>query len=444
MRPVNVLTMILAGGIGTRLYPLTSQRSKPAVPFGGNFRIIDFALMNCVLSGLRKIHLLTQYHSHSLGEHASRRWNFLSPEMGEGIHLVPPKMRTSTGYYQGTADAIFRNLDLLEQHRPDVVLVLSGDHIYRADYSRFIDAHVSSDADVTVLTGAVPVDEASAFGVVELGEGGRICSFVEKPEDPSPYALGDDCLINLGVYCFQTDFLVKRLAEDAKRSSAHDFGKNILPRSLDLGDIVSCTMDVICPDDRPYWRDVGTLDSYFQANMDLLDGPPPFELRDCRWPESARFHEWMPSLQTVRAEIDGKTVIGKNLISSGSIVEDSSIVRSILSPGVRVGAGCELEECILLPGVQIGEGCRLHRVIVEEGVQIPPGTAIGTGGDAHLHTTSEGGVVVVNAGYRFDAPAVEVSFQADKSASAGDANEETLEVRAKESRLPQESTVTAS
>ncbi len=424
MRPVKVLTMILAGGVGERLYPLTAQRSKPAVPFGGNFRIIDFTLMNCVLSGLRDIHLLTQYHSLSLGEHKSRRWNFLSAELGEGIEIVPPKMRTSTGYYQGTADAIYRNLDLLERHRPDIVLVLSGDHVYRADYSRFIDAHLESDADITVLTGAVPEEEASSFGVVQLGKKGNIESFVEKPKDPSPYVIDGNCLINLGVYCFDTDFLVKRLAEDSKKKSAHDFGKNILPTSLELGSVVSCTMDVICPDDRPYWRDVGTIDSYFQANMDLLDGPAPFRLRDGRWATGSRFHEWLPARQTVHAEIDGETVIGANLLSSATSIEDATIVRSILSQGVRVGAGSELVETILMPDVEIEGDCRLRRVIVEEGARIPRGTHIGVDESSCQHTRSADGVVVVSSNYRFDAPVVEVTTEPSPPAPEIDADKD--------------------
>ena len=254
MRPTKVLTMVLAGGIGERLYPLTANRSKPAVPFGGNFRIVDFTLMNCVLSGLRSIHLLTQYHSQSLGHHKNERWNFLSPELGEFVEIVPPKLRSATGFYHGTADALYRNLELLDRYRPDVVLVLSGDHIYRADYSRFIESHLRNDADISVLTDRIEEREASAFGVIPQTEHGRIQQFVEKPEDPLPYAVDGKCLINLGVYCFQTQFLVERLVTDSKRNTAHDFGKNILPDSLDSGVVMSCPLENICPDERPYWR----------------------------------------------------------------------------------------------------------------------------------------------------------------------------------------------
>jgi glucose-1-phosphate adenylyltransferase len=398
MRPVKVLTMILAGGIGERLYPLTANRSKPAVPFGGNFRIIDFTLMNCVLSGLRKIHLCTQYHSLSLGRHKSERWNFLSSELGEFVELVPPKMRTSTGMYQGTADAIYRNLDLLDYNRPDVVLVLSGDHVYRADYQRFIDFHLANDADITVLTDWVDAEEASSFGVIE-GDGRRIANFVEKPTDPTPYAKDGRCQINLGVYCFQTRFLVQALVTDSKRKTAHDFGKNILPASLQKGDVLSCPLEVICPDEKPYWRDVGTIDSYYETNMHLLDAPTPFSLYDSRWPEGSRFHEWLPSYYPGQRR-DGR-IPGRNLISSGCSIEPSHVDRSILSSRVTIGEGSMIDGCIVFPGARIGRGVRLSRVIVEEGVEIPDGVEIRAEGESSHFTRSAGGVTVIAAGFRF-------------------------------------------
>ncbi len=418
MRSVKVLTMILAGGVGERLYPLTARRSKPAVHFAGNFRIIDFTLMNCVLGGLRRIHLLTQYHSLSLGQHCSRRWHMLSPSLGEGIDLVPPKMRTSDGHYRGTADAIYQNLDLLDAHRPDVVLVLSGDHVYRADYDLLIRAHVDNDADVTVLTGSVPTEQASSFGVVSVNDRGQILEFVEKPEDPTPFEIAGQCPINLGVYCFQTDFLVERLAQDSKTGSSHDFGKNILPTSLALGDILSCPLAAVSPDHKPYWRDVGTIDSYFQAHMDLLDSPPRFDLRDSRYGDGFYFKEWIPSLQTVVTEIDGRSVCGKNLVSGGVVTEASSIVRCVLSPNVRVGEGSELFESILFPDVEIGAGCRLNRVIVEEGVVVPEGTHIDASSDSHDFVVSQDGIVVVSEGYRFVKPPIEVIVMPDTNRMA--------------------------
>jgi len=397
MRSIHVLPMILAGGIGERLYPLTSNRAKPAVPFGANFRIIDFTLMNCVCSGFRNIHILTQYHTQSLTKHRTERWNFLSSELGEYIELVPPKMRAPTGVYQGTADAIYRNLDLLDLSRPDVVLILSGDHVYRADYRRFIDAHLEREADVTVLTGYVDPSESSAFGVVNVAENGRVVRFIEKPADPTPYATNGRCQINLGVYCFNTTFLVERLVADAKKKTAHDFGKNILPSSVERGAVQACSLDVISPDEKAYWRDVGSIDSYFETSMDLLQTPPAFDLSDRRWPRNSRFREWVPARYSTSARIDGDTVHGRNLVSSGVNIEGSQVVNCILSPGVNVGKGCELEGCILFPDAEIGEGAKLHRVIVEEGVKVPPGVRIGAKWSSGDLTLSKGGVMVIGA-----------------------------------------------
>ena len=418
--------MLLAGGIGERLYPLTSNRAKPAVPFGGNFRVIDFTLMNCVLSGLRNTHLLTQYHAQSLNRHLLERWNFLSSELGEYIELVPPKLRAAHGVYRGTADAIYRNLDLLDRSRPDLVLVLSGDHVYRADYGKFIQAHVEREADVSVLTGSVDPGEASSFGVINIAQhsssgssvsttDGRITSFIEKPADPSPYAVDGRCLINLGVYCFETTFLVEQLVADAKTKSAHDFGKNILPASLDQGTVLSCPLDVISPDAAPYWRDVGSLDSYFKTSMDLLASPSPFDLSDPRWVHNSRFREWVPALYTTSAMCDGKAVHGKNLVSSGVRIEDSAVVNCIISPRVVIARGCELEGCILFPDAEVGEGTKLRRVIVEEGVRVPAGTRIGFGEDARQFMTSPDGVVAIPGNRHFActaAPALEETPEA--------------------------------
>lgn len=402
MRQLNVLTMLLAGGIGERLFPLTSNRCKPAVPFGGNFRIIDFTLMNCVLSDLRRIHVLSQYHSQSIDRHKMSRWSFLSRELGEFIEMVPPKLRAATTHYRGTADAVYRNLDILDQYRPDLVLVLSGDHVYRADYRRFIDAHVKRDADATVLTGHIDPSEASSFGVINVNEEGQVLKFIEKPANPHPYAVDGRCLINLGVYCFETEFLVSQLVADAKQRTPHDFGRNILPSSLGSGRVLSCPFDVVCPDGNPYWRDVGSIDSYFQANMDLLRTPAGFDLMDPRWAPDSHLKEWVPARCTVRATIGGQAVAGRNLIGSGVETEDAQIVNSVLSPGARVGRDAELEECVLFPGSRVGAGAKLRRVIVEEGVEIPAGARIGFGSDSHRFLTSPGGVVVVAGTRSFD------------------------------------------
>jgi glucose-1-phosphate adenylyltransferase len=401
MRSVNVLTMLLAGGVGERLFPLTTNRCKPTVPFGGNFRIIDFTLMNCVLSGMRRIHILSQYHSHSIHRHTMERWNFLSREMGEFIDMVPPKLREASTHYRGTADAIYRNIDLLEAYRPDVVLILSGDHVYRADYERLVDTHVQRDADITVLTGETDPSEASSFGVVNIGEDGRIVQFVEKPANPLPYAVNGRNLINLGVYCFETKFLVQQLVADAKQKTAHDFGKNILPGALDRGRVLACPLEVISPDGNPYWRDVGTIDSYFETSMDLVRTPASFELKDPRWSSDSRLKEWAPARLSARACIQGEWVVGRNLIASGVETDDAHVVNSILSPEVRVGQDAELEECVVFPGVTIGPGAKIRHAIIEEGVEVPAGLRIGFGGDESRFLMSAGGVTVISKGAVF-------------------------------------------
>ncbi len=405
MRPVKILTMVLAGGVGERLYPLTARRCKPVVPYGGNFRIIDFTLMNCVCSDIRQVYILPQYHAQSLTRHGAERWNFLPSELGEYIEMLPPKLRGASSYYRGTADAIYRNLDLLDKHRPDLLLVLSGDHVYRADYRKFIEAHIERDADVTVLSDWAEAESCSSFGVLTLGPGGRITGFVEKPADPTPYAIEGKCAINLGVYCFQTEFLVQELVRDAKKNTPHDFGRNILPACVNSARILACPLEAISPDPKPYWRDVGNIDSYFESSMDLLREPPGFELRDRRWPPNSRFHDWLPAIVSATARIGSRRVRGRNVLSSGVSIGDAQVVNSVLSPGVHIDHGCEIEGCIIFRGARIGRGAKLRRVIVEEDVEIPEGARIGWGGDSRQFTISDGGVVVVPAGYAFREPA---------------------------------------
>jgi len=393
---VRMVVMLLAGGMGERLFPITADRSKPAVPFGGNFRIIDFTLNNCVMSGIRQVHVLTQYHTLSLNRHIRDRWSFLSRELGEFIEVVPSKMRTPTGLYRGTADAIYRNLDILEEHRPDLVLILSGDHVYRADYRALLLNHLQSGADATVLTGYIDASEANQFGVVRIGSGGRIEGFVEKPADPRP--LADDlgrCSINLGIYCFNTRFLVQRLVADAKKKTSHDMGKNILPLSVSLGHVQSLPLADVSPDPRPYWRDVGNIDSFFSASMDLLETPPAFDLRDPRWPPGSRFEECLPS-RIVADDDPDRTYI----ISPGCVIDRARLSRTIVSPMVRIGEGCSVECSILFNGVQVGRGARLRKVIVEEGVIIPPGVTIGFGKERE-HPRSPGGVTVIGRSHPF-------------------------------------------
>jgi glucose-1-phosphate adenylyltransferase len=397
----RLVVMVLAGGMGERLLPITSDRSKPAVPFGGNFRIIDFTLNNCIMSDIRRVYVLTQYHALSLNRHLRDRWSFLPLELGEFIEAVPSKLRTLTGVYQGTAGAIFRNLDILEEHRPEVVLVLSGDHVYHADYRAMVRYHLESGADATVLTGEIEPSEASQYGVVSYGPGGKIASFVEKPADPWPLVNpAGFCPINLGIYCFNTRFLVQRLVADAKKKTTHDIGKNILPEAVEIGKVVSYPLASISPGGNPYWRDVGSLDSYFAAHMDLLEEPAVFNLRDPRWHSGSRFEEWLPA--RVRMGSGPGTV---SIICQGAAIGRAEINRAVISPMVKIDDQASIDQAILFSGVQVGRGAKLRRVIVESGVRIPAGTAIGFGED-QAYTRSPGGVVVVSRAFSDETPAV--------------------------------------
>jgi glucose-1-phosphate adenylyltransferase len=380
MRPSNVLTFILAGGTGTRLRPLTLRRCKPVVPFGGNFRVIDFTLMNCVSSGLGDIYVLLQYQPEALVRHLNSRWGFLSGVGTWGptsLKTLSPKTRDG---YLGTADAVYKNLEILELRRPTVVLILSGDHIYHADYQKLIAFHVESNADVTVLRGEVPVGEASSFGVLdlELSSGGRVHHFVEKPADPHLYAHSGRCSINLGVYCFRPRFLVEQLVTDAQdKSSSHDFGKDIFPLSSALGLTLSCPLEAISPCRKAYWRDVGTLGAFFEANMDLVRSPVAFYLMNPQWPLAAPFRSWLPARFQVCEKLGNDSIRSHNLFAKHVETKSSRIKSCVISSGVRLGKNSELSECVLFPGAQIGKGARLRRVIVEEGVRVPSGIEIG-------------------------------------------------------------------
>ncbi len=348
----NVLTMILAGGVGERLRPLTLRRCKPAIPFAGTLRVIDFTLMNCVASGLTEIRVLTQYRAESLERHCRQRYRRSGLQR---VNTLPPK---GLGPYRGTADAVYKNLDLLDE-KPDAVLILSGDHVYHADYQRFVEWHLDRSADVSVLTGKVAAREASSFGVLEIDDE-RITRFVEKPANPFPYSRDGYCSINLGVYCFRPQFLVEQLLEDARTTSTHDFGKNILPTSLEVGIVQSCPLAEVSSGS--YWRDVGTIDAFFEASMDVVHGN--FEI-DPGWPSELPFRQWLPR----RFE--------RNLVSDGVTVGTATVENCVISPGVRIEPGCHLQECVLFPGATVGRGARLRRVIVEEGMRVPPRTEIG-------------------------------------------------------------------
>jgi glucose-1-phosphate adenylyltransferase len=370
------LTMLLAGGEGERLYPLTRQRAKPAVPFGGLYRIIDFTLSNCLNSGLKRMYVLTQHHALSLDRHLRVAWSLLHPELGEFIQTVPPQLQLVSRWYAGTADAVFQNLHLLDEERPQYVLVVSGDHIYRMDYERLLAFHIEHDADVTLACTRVPTPEATRMGVVDVDAAGRICAFAEKPPRPNP--LPDDAaraLVNMGVYVFKTEPLVRALIADAKAESKHDFGHNIIPAMARTHRVYAYDRMRWCPPEQHYWQDVGTLDSYFGAHMDLLLPTPSFDLYQPDWPIRTYSGQHPPTV--LRSAGGHEAHATDSVVSPGCVIEGGTVRRSVLSPGVFVGPGALVEECVLLPRVRVGAGVRLFRAIVDENVAIPPQLCIG-------------------------------------------------------------------
>jgi glucose-1-phosphate adenylyltransferase len=402
----KTITIILAGGVGSRLHPLTAERAKPAVPFGGRYRIIDFTLSNCLHSGLRRILVLTQYKSHSLQKHLRDCWSIFNSELREYVTPVPPQMRAGESWYRGTADAIYQNLYLLERSGADFVLILAGDHIYRMDYAAMLQFHRDRGADATVACMEVPLEETRSFGVIEADSGYRIVGFAEKPDRPRPMAGSlDHALASMGVYVFSLRMLCDLLGRNnASGKAANDFGKDIFP-----GLIRSHRVDAYrfggslgrVSQDR-YWRDVGTIDAFFEANMDLLKSDPPIDLYQGDWP--IRSYEGQhPPARTVPGKSGREAVIVNCMLSSGTIVAGASVNHSILFPSVRVEEGAQVERCLLFDDVLLGAGARLKNCIVDKHVRIPPAERIGFDPalDAARFLVSEGGVTVVPKNYRF-------------------------------------------
>lgn len=370
----EVLTLVLAGGAGERLRPLTNERCKPAVHFGGCFRLIDFSLMNCVSSSIAEIFLLTQYRAESLDAHCERHWGFLSRSGVGQVKTLPPGQ---PGGYRGTADAVYRNLELLREVPPRVVLVLSADHVYHADYRALLAFHMARRADVTILTTSVPAGKASSFGVLETDESARVMRFVEKPSDPAPHARSGMCSINLGVYCFRPAFLVRTLEADARDArSSHDFGRDVLPRTLAEGARV-LAFPLAFAARRPYWRDVGTIESFFEANMDLVREHPPFRLMSDDWPRGAPFRDWVPREFRSPPNREARNREARNLAAPGVATHGATVRRVVLCRGARIEEDAHLEDCVLLPGAEVGRGARLRRVIVDEGSRVPADTEMG-------------------------------------------------------------------
>ena len=398
----NVLAILLAGGAGERLYPLTKDTAKPAVPFGGAYRIIDFTLSNCINSDVRRILILTQYKSLELIRHIRDGWNIFSPEMGEYIEVLPPMKRVHEDWYQGTADAVFQNFQSIEAEAPENTLILAADHIYKMDYGEMLEWHRTRDADVTLATIRVPPAEAGRFGVAEIDHEFRVIGFEEKPQHgnpkPSPF---DPAMVSasMGVYVFRTEVLLAALHEDAQDpDSSHDFGRDVLPRILGARRVIAYDFRDINAKQVRYWRDVGTLDAYYEANMDLVDVVPEFNLYDQRWVIRTKVTQQPPAKFVFAQEGRRMGVAVDSIVSAGVIVSGGRVLHCVVSPGVRVNSYCEVEYSILMPGVEVGRNSRVRRAILGTGVKIPDSSVIGFDLDADRakgYTVTEAGIVVV-------------------------------------------------
>lgn len=396
----GTVAMILAGGAGERLYPLTRDRAKPAVPFGGMYRIVDFTLSNCVNSDLRRIHLLTQYKSFSLNRHVRLGWDIFNIELGEYLEVNPPEQRTVDRFYQGTADAIFQNLYTLEQVRPERVLILSGDHVYRMDYREMLRFHVEKGTAITLGCVVVPEAEASRFGILQVDRDFRVVDFVEKPDRPQ--ALPGQpgwCLASMGVYIFNTHTLVRSVIEDMRRDTAHDFGRDILPQFVGTGELFAFSFCDPRSGRAAYWRDIGTLDSYHAANMELLGTPPVFSLHEPGWPLRT-YQRQRPPIRIADSDGSSSAQVRDSLISSGCVIAGGTVERSILSPSVQVCEGARVEGSILFDDVVIGPGAKVRQAILDKAVHVPPGAEVGYDpeADAQRFTVTGGGITVVPRG----------------------------------------------
>jgi len=393
----KVLAMVLAGGRGERLYPLTRDRAKPAVPFGGIYRIIDFTLSNCLNSDIHRIYVLTQYKSISLHRHIQFGWNILSTPLGEFVEAIPAQQRLDEHWYQGTADAIFQNIYTLQEERPDLVLILSGDHIYKMDYRKMIAFHMEKEADLTVAAIRMDRKVSRSFGVMEVSEDGRIIGFQEKPEEPRTIP-GDPegIMASMGIYVFTTEVLVRRLIEDARSESSHDFGKDIIPSMIGKDRVFAFDFRQGDRGGTGYWRDVGTIEAYYEANMDLISVTPQLNLYDPAWP-ILTYQLPYPPAKTVWVE-EGRVGTALNsIISHGCIISGGNVKMSLLSSNVRVHSYAGVEGSILLEGVEVGRYAKIRRTIIDKDVQIPQGMEIGynLGEDAKRFTVTDSGIVVV-------------------------------------------------
>jgi glucose-1-phosphate adenylyltransferase len=400
----ETLAVILAGGRGERLEPLTRDRAKPAVHFGGAYRIIDFTLSNCLNSGLRKMLLLTQFKSMSLDRHVNLGWRrFFCSDLDEFIAIVPPQQRIDEHWYQGTADAVYQNIFTIEKEQPRYILILAGDHIYKMNYAAMIDYHVQCGAELTIGALEVDVESARQFGVMQIDGDRRIVGFEEKPANPKTIPGNDQqCLASMGIYVFTAHFLFEQLLQDANRpDSAHDFGKNIIPSIIDSHRVFAFPFRGVEGDREPYWRDVGTLDAYYEANMDLVSVVPKLNLYDADWPIRTLQPNYPPPKFVFGSRLGDGHRCGRALdsvVCPGTIVSGGLAERSILGPGVRVNSFAHVQDSILFEGVDIGRHAQIRRAIVDKGVHIPEGMQIGFDAEqdrAHGFILSKNGVTVI-------------------------------------------------
>ena len=391
----DVVVMVLAGGVGERLYPLTKERAKPAVYFGGPYRIIDFTLSNCINSGLRRIFIALQYKSLSLSRHIRTGWSIVAEELGEFVEILSPQKRVGEHWYLGTADAVYQNLYSILRENPRYLIVLSGDHVYKMDYARMLRVHQERGAAATIAVLEVPSEEAHRFGVLQTDNGDRITGFLEKPKDVPP---GEQVLASMGIYIFNMNVLVPALEEDARLSTSHDFGKDVIPALLGgNAPVFAYRFTDENKKSSKYWRDIGTLDAYYEANMDLCQVNPEFNLYDPEWPLRT-YQVQAPPAKFVFAD-EGRRC-GQaldSIISAGCIISGSRIGGSVLCPNVRVHSFCHIEQSILMPGVRVGRHARIRRAIIDRDVFIPRGALIGHNPeeDRRRHTVTETGIVVV-------------------------------------------------
>jgi glucose-1-phosphate adenylyltransferase len=390
----DVLVMVLAGGAGERLYPLTKERAKPAVYFGGPYRIIDFTLSNCINSGLRRIFIALQYKSLSLSRHLRMGWSVVADELGEFVEILSPQKRVGEHWYLGTADAVYQNLYSILRENPRHLILLSGDHVYKMDYAKMLRFHREHGSGATIAAIEIPSGEADRFGVLQVDDQDRLTGFLEKPKDLPP---GNTVLASLGIYIFDMDVLVPALEEDARQDSTHDFGKDIVPALINTVPIFAYRFYDENKKEAKYWRDIGTLDAYYEANMDLCHVNPEFNLYDPDWPLRT-YQVQAPPAKFVFADAGRRCgQAHDSVISAGCIISGSRVAGSVLCPNVRVHSFCEIEQSILMPGVRVGRHARIRRAIIDRDVFVPRGALIGFNPeeDRRRHQISDGGVVVV-------------------------------------------------